>query len=121
MTTMTFQQVNPANRSTSLSSEPFSHDDQMARVFNTAMIATQAEENAEFSNELFQLMKSPAFQAILRAARDLSRAEGLPEKDAAETIIATFRKLDALWSKYVFREGVERIRSPQQRSISMRQ
>lgn len=91
------------------SSPSFGQLDELARIFNTAMVATRAQENRDFSAELFLLMESPAFRAILNAVRQHARLHGISEKVAAEQVIKTFRKLDDLWSSYTFQEGVEKI------------
>lgn len=85
--------------------------DDLARVFNTAIVATQAPENRNKAAELHQLMESPAFRAILAATRQLARSEGMTERQAAEQVIRTFRKVDQIWSDYVYQEGVDRLRS----------
>ncbi|MCC7440139.1 MAG: hypothetical protein IT285_00810 [Bdellovibrionales bacterium] len=90
----------------------------MARVFNTALISTQGDSSEEFSEELFRVMKSPAFHCILSSVQALAQRERLSERDAAEKLVQTFRKLDSLWSRYVVREGLEKIRGPQSRPVS---
>ncbi|MFL5812674.1 MAG: hypothetical protein ACJ763_03785 [Bdellovibrionia bacterium] len=85
--------------------------DDLARIFNTALVATKTQPGRDFQTELYQLMESPAFRAILTAIRQHARLHGLSEKHAAEQIIRTFRKVDELWSSYVFQEGVDRLGS----------
>jgi hypothetical protein len=85
--------------------------DDLARIFNTALVATKTQPGRDFQTELYQLMESPAFRAILTAIRQHARLQGLSEKHAAEQIIRTFRKVDELWSSYVFQEGVDRLGS----------
>ena len=84
--------------------------DDLIRVFNTALVATQASQARDFSNEIFELMENPAFRAILGAVRQHARLQGLSERQAAEQIITTFRKMDRVWGEYVFSEGVERLK-----------
>lgn len=84
--------------------------DELVRIFNTALVATQAGAPRDFSNEIFELMENPAFRAILGAVRQFARLQGLSERQAAEQIITTFRKMDRVWSDYVFHEGVERLK-----------
>lgn len=86
--------------------------DELARVFNSALVATRANAARDFSGELFALVETPAFRAILAAVRNLSRSQGISDREAAETLVETFRKIDGLWSAYVFQEGVDRLRSP---------
>lgn len=87
-----------------------SNSDELIRVFNTALVGTQAGQSRDFSNEIFELMENPAFRAILGAVRQHARLQGLSERQAAEQIITTFRKMDRVWSEYVFHEGVERLK-----------
>ena len=84
--------------------------DDLARVFNTALVSTRVGTVRDFSTELYTLVDSPAFRAILTAVRQLSRTTGATEKEAAETLIETFRKLDQIWSEYIFQEGVDRLK-----------
>ena len=87
--------------------------DDIARVFNTALVTTRASASADISAELRSLVESPGFRAILSSVRQFARIQGVSEKEAAETIIQLFRKLDRLWGDYVFREGVGKIRDPE--------
>lgn len=93
---------------------PSSVDD-IARVFNTALIATSASEGVKLSAELHSLMESPAFRAILGAVRQLSRMENITEREASEQLIRAFRKADKLWSGYVHQEGIDRLKSQLER------
>jgi len=86
--------------------------DDLARVFNTVLVSTQTKGKRDFSAELSELNQSPAFKAVLSAVRQLSCIHGLTERQAAEQIITTFRKLDQLWGDYVYREGLDKIRAP---------
>ncbi len=84
--------------------------DQLTRIFNTAMIAASAEGEQEFSKRLQALVSTPAFLAILHAMKHLAQSEGISEKEAAESIIATFKQLETVWKDYVYLEGVQRLR-----------
>lgn len=84
--------------------------DELTRIFNSAIVSTRAETGRDFSAELYQLVQTPAFSAILSAIRLLSRSQGLSEAVAAEQVITTFRKLDSVWADYLFQEGVDRVR-----------
>jgi predicted solute-binding protein len=84
--------------------------DELTRIFNTALVSTQTGKKRDFSSELYELVESPAFKAILSAVRQLSRIHGVSERQAAEQVIQTFRKVDEVWGEYVFREGLDRIR-----------
>lgn len=89
--------------------DPFGDD--LVRVFNTAIVATRAETLRDFSDELIHLMETPAFRAVLNAIRHHAISQGISDKDAAEAVIHAFRKIDRIWSDYVFQEGVDRLRS----------
>lgn len=82
----------------------------LARIFNTALISSRGEEVRDFTAELYGLMQSRAFKAILGAIKTLARDESLSEKDAAERLIQTFRKVDRIWLDYVFQEGIDRLK-----------
>jgi hypothetical protein len=84
--------------------------DDLVRVFNTALVSTRVEGVRDFSAEIYALVESPAFRAILNAVRQHARLQGLSERDAAEAIIQTFRKMDRVWGEYVFQEGVDRLK-----------
>ncbi|MGK5082205.1 hypothetical protein WDW37_02785 [Bdellovibrionota bacterium FG-1] len=90
---------------------PASIPDELIRIFNTALIATQTETSRDFSSEIYELMETAAFRAMLGAVRQHSRLQGLSEKQAAEQIIMTFRKMDRVWRDYVFQEGVEKLKN----------
>src|SRR3954468_13140024 len=74
--------------------------DDLARVFNSAIVSTRVETARDFTTELFSLVESPAYRAILGSVRQLARAENLSDREAAETLIQTFRKMDGLWENY---------------------
>jgi hypothetical protein len=84
--------------------------DDLARVFNSAVISTRTQSTRDFSSELYTLVQGPAYRALLAAVKQLARTEGLSEREAAETLITTFRKLDALWEDYILQEGASRIK-----------
>ena len=90
---------------------PRLNDEELSRVFNTAMVCTRAQSERDFSGELMELMKEPGFQAFLHAIRWLSESRGCPEAEAAEELIKTFRKSDRLWRDYLFQEGVDRVKA----------
>lgn len=105
--------MNPASTGpTNSSSTQSAGSDDLTRVFNTALVATRAESIQDFSTELYTLLDSPAFKAILQAVRHLSRTQGISEKDAAESLIQSFRRIDKIWSDYVFQEGLDRLKAP---------
>ena len=100
-----------SNTSSGLSPEDI---DYLARSFNTALISTRAETRLQLSEELHALLQSPAYRQILDATRRLAQAQGVTETVAAEQLITAFRKVDQIWSEYVFMEGVARLREPGQ-------
>src|SRR5688572_17719098 len=73
-----------------------SEDERLARLFNTALISTHAKATENLSQELHTLMVSPSFQVILSATRQLAQQQGISEREAAESIIQTFRKMDRI-------------------------
>ncbi len=85
--------------------------DELAKVFNSALLSTRAAGSKDVAGEMLELVRSPAFRAILMAVRQLAVLEGLSERQAAEQLVRTFRKMDVLWADYVFAEGLERVRS----------
>jgi hypothetical protein len=86
--------------------------DDLTRVFNTAIVSSQKGVKRNFSVELSEVAESVSFKAILNAVRQLSSAQGITERQAAEQIIQAFRAVDDIWKDYVFQEGIERIRKP---------
>jgi tRNA nucleotidyltransferase/poly(A) polymerase len=84
----------------------------LARCFNTALISTRAESQMRLTDELHLLLQSPAYRQILDATRRLATSQNVTETTAAEQLIAAFRKVDQIWSEYVFMEGVARLREP---------
>jgi len=84
--------------------------DDLARVFNTAVIASRVEAKKDHSFALYEMIETPAFRAILTAVRQHARLQGISDRQAAEQIILTFRKMDQIWDDYIYREGIDRIR-----------
>ncbi|MGZ3709291.1 MAG: hypothetical protein ACXWPM_11215 [Bdellovibrionota bacterium] len=103
-------QVNAQVPNHAASSTASSSVDDLARIFNTALVSTHVSSGRNFSQELHELMENPAFRAILNSVRQFSRLQGIPERQACEQIIQTFRKMDGIWGEYVFQEGVDRLR-----------
>jgi hypothetical protein len=91
-------------------SKPVLKKDDLIRVFNTALVSTQAGVKRDFSAELCALTESAPFKAVLNAVRQLACVQGIPERQAAEEVIKTFRKLDEIWGDYIYREGLDRLR-----------
>lgn len=96
-----------------LENEDYNYSEELIRIFNTALVSSQANENRDFSTELYQIVETSAFKALLHSIRHHAETQGLTEKQAAEQIILTFRKIDRLWKDYVFHEGIEKLRNPQ--------
>lgn len=85
----------------------------LTRIFNTAMISTAVDGAAQdISKRLQALLQTPAFQAILHATKNLAVTQNMSEKEAAELLISTFRKLDEVWKHYVHLEGIQKLRGP---------
>ena len=84
--------------------------DDLLRVFNTAMVSTRVEGRVDPSAELAALVRSPAFQAILETVGRHATHLGISERQAAEEVIKTFRKMDEVWGEYLFQQGVGKIR-----------
>lgn len=104
-------QVPPSQQQPSNATGPSSANiEELTRIFNSALVSSRAESLKDFSHELLGLVESPAYQAIINAVRQLARSQGIGERESAEILIQTFRKLDRLWSDYVFQEGVDRLR-----------
>ncbi len=84
--------------------------DDLTRIFNTALLSTKTESVRDFSGELYKLVESPAFRAILASIRQVARNHGISEREAAEAVIQTFRKLDTIWEGYLIQEGLDRLK-----------
>jgi hypothetical protein len=95
---------------TDASTSPSASSAELTRLLNAAILSTRADRKKDFAGELYQLVESPAFEAILGAIRSLAQSSGMTERQAAETLVQTFRKVDQVWTDYVFQEGVERLR-----------
>ena len=81
----------------------------LTRLLNAAILSTRSDRKKDFAAELYQLVESPAYEAILGAIRALASTSGISERQAAEQIVQTFRKVDQVWAEYVFQEGVDRL------------
>lgn len=90
--------------------DPREEMERLARCFNTALISTRAESRSGFSEELHDLIQSPAFQQILQATRRLAQQQNIGEAEAASELVRAFRKADKIWSDYVYLEGLDRLR-----------
>jgi hypothetical protein len=106
------QTVASASSSTAPKQAATGAKDDLSRIFNTALVSTHTAAKRDFAAELYELTESASFKAILSAVRQLSRVQGISERQAAEHVIQTFRKMDEVWSEYLFREGVDRLRQP---------
>src|SRR4051812_2916124 len=67
---------------------------ELTRVFNAAVLSTRTDRKRDFAAELYQLVETPAFEAILQAIRALAARSGqaMTDRQAAEQVIETFRK-----------------------------
>ena len=107
---MFMHQTSPVVHSVSPGPEPVANEN-TTKVVNTAFIETAARAVADHGTELYQLVQTPGFKAITEAVRILARSQGMSEKDAAETLIDTFRKVDQIWKDFVYSEGLKRLKS----------
>lgn len=89
---------------------PMASIEDLGRVFNTALLASEAPPERDWTGEIQRLMETQAFASLMGAVRHLARARGLSEAVAAEEMVATLRSLERLWREYVYQEGLERIR-----------
>jgi hypothetical protein len=81
-------------------------------IFNTAFVRSRAPApHRDLAAEVAELSKSPAYNAILIAAQQLALTQNISELEAAEQIIAAFRKMDEVWGAYLTQEGLARITS----------
>jgi hypothetical protein len=94
----------------SSSSSSASSIDELTRLFSTALVSTRVDSIRDYSAELFALVESPAFRAILTAVRQIARTQNIPDREAAELLIQTFRKMDKIWGDYLFQEGIDRLK-----------
>jgi hypothetical protein len=85
--------------------------DDLARLFNTALVSTRDQSSRDWMGEIQRLMETPAFHSLLTSIRHLARSQGMSEVAAAEEMIRTVRALDSVWRDYVFQEGLDRIKS----------
>jgi len=85
--------------------------DDLARLFNTALVSTRDQSSRDWMVEIQRLMETPAFHSLLTSIRHLARSQGISEVSAAEEMIRTVRALDSVWRDYVFQEGLDRIKS----------
>lgn len=83
--------------------------DDLTRVLNSAVVSRHAHSKRDYSQELFDLVKTPGFKAVLGAVHDLAQRQGCSEKDAATQIIETVQKLDGLWGEYLEQEGAKQL------------
>jgi hypothetical protein len=109
-----------AQASTSADSSSFGHGkenecgaaEDLSVIFNTAFVRSRAPApERDLAAELAELSKSPAYNAIMNAAQQLAQTQNISELEAAEQIVATFRKMDDVWGAYLTQEGLARITS----------
>ena len=101
------QRTTARAESTSLGNEGA---EDLSVIFNTAFVRSRAPSpQRDLAAELAQLMKSPAYQAIINAAQQLAQSQNITELEAADQIIATFKKMDDVWAAYLTQEGLARI------------
>lgn len=86
------------------------------KLFNTAVIATKipgsgSEKQNLCSSRLSSLIRTQAFQVILKSIREHASQNSLSEDQAAEEIISTFREIDKVWDDYIYQEGLSKLKS----------
>jgi glycyl-tRNA synthetase alpha subunit len=78
---------------------------QSSQVFHTAVATLQSDMSHELftgsSQELQQVMETPAFECMLQAVHLLSERKKISELEAARELIKTFKKIDRLWTQHV--------------------
>lgn len=82
----------------------------LLKSFNTALLSSRREKTEDLSVAICDLVKKPAFKALLGAMSSLSNELGISPKEAADQMISTFRQLDNLWERYLIQEGLEQLR-----------
>lgn len=90
--------------------------EQLSKIFNTSLITTRSPSKRDLSAELYELTQSAPFKILLTAIKQLAILQNISEKQAAEVLIKTFRKVDTVWEEYIFQEGLDRLRNPPPRS-----
>lgn len=58
---------------------------------------------------LLDLLQSPAVSALLRAANDLAKQQGIQPEEALKSMLQNLRELDDLWGTVLMREGLARL------------
>lgn len=91
---------------------PPPHVDDLVRVFNTALVTSRLETGRSYTQEMLDLVQTPAFRSLLGAIRTHAKQAGIPERQAAEQMISAFRRMDNLWAEYLIQEGVQRLKTP---------
>ncbi len=87
--------------------EPTDDSAEWMSAFSTSLLTTKAATTRNKINEMAYLMKSPEFEAILAAAKSLSRRLNISKEEATERLISTFRKADEAWASLVVTEGLK--------------
>ena len=102
--------MNPLSNPLNNDNRPNSNSvNDLAKIFNTAVVATRANSIRDFSTELREILETPELAAILGAVKQHARFGGVSERQASEQIIRAFRNLDQVWADYIFQEGVDRV------------
>ena len=84
--------------------------DPSTKLFNAAVIATKIPPLANYSSKLGEIVQGKPFQAILGAIREYASQTGIPEEQAAEEVVQTFRDIDRVWNEYIFQEGLDKLK-----------
>jgi hypothetical protein len=86
-------------------------DEDLLRSFNTALVSSRLDVDRNYSERISEILASPEFQAVLNAVKALSASEGISPHEASSRIMKVVRSLDDAWGRYVYSEGVEKIRA----------
>ena len=77
---------------------------------STPRLLQQRFRNSRITpTKLNELVQAPAFLSILKAIREYAIAANVPEEQAAEEIVQTFRRIDTVWDDYIFQEGLDKL------------
>jgi len=87
--------------------------EELARLFNTALLSTRAnpapQQVPDLAAQMDALMDSQAYRSLLECVRDHALRMGISERQAAEELVVAFRGADRIWRHYLEREGLSRI------------
>ncbi len=86
-------------------------DEHLVRIFNTAFLrALTGSPPDGTQTNIAHLIRTPEFEALLGAIQELAHRTGQPEDAAATGLVNLFRQLEAIWTAYLIRQGLERVK-----------